>query len=58
MQTGFGKGGKGLEANGSPTRMEHLGRNELRLITGCCWSLPLFHPCFQYVDNKEVEVFC
>ena len=24
----------------------------LQRLTGCCWSLPLFHPCFQYVDNK------
>ena len=24
----------------------------LQRLTGCYWSLPLFHPCFQYVDNK------
>ena len=24
----------------------------LQRLTGCCWSLPLFHPCFQYVDNE------
>ena len=27
-------------------------RTLLQRLTGCCWSLPLFHPCFQYVDNK------
>ena len=25
----------------------------LQRLTGCCWSLPLFHPCLVYVDNKE-----
>ena len=24
----------------------------LQRLTGCCWCLPLFHPCFQYVDNN------